>query len=62
MSFTAWEASCIRNLMALDGVELALLIVDDRPQPRSSLKERLPSLFNPKTLLWRAYQAAVLDP
>ena len=59
--FAAWEASCIRNLMALEGVEPALLIVDDRAQPRPSLKERLPNLFNPKTLLWRVYQRAVLN-
>ena len=59
--FAAWEASCIRNLMALEGVEPALLIVDDRPQSRPSLKERLPSLFNPKTVLWRVYQRAALN-
>ncbi len=43
--FAAWEASCIRNLMALEGVELALLIVDDRPQPRSSLEGAAPEPF-----------------
>lgn len=59
--FAAWEAECIRNLMAIEGVEPALLIVDDSPRPRLSFRERLPDLFNPKTLLWRVYQRAALN-
>ena len=60
-SFAAWEALCIRNLMAVDGVEPALLIVDDRPQQRTGRKQRLLNLFDPKTILWRLYQRAVLN-
>lgn len=60
-TFAAWEAACIRNLMALDGVEPALLLVDDRPPLQPSLGERLINLFNPKTLLWRLYQRAILN-
>ena len=61
-TFPAWEATCIRNLMAVDGVAPALLLIDDRPPPpRPGLRERLPDLFNPKTLLWRLYQRLMLN-
>jgi hypothetical protein len=59
--FAAWEAQCIRNLMELEGVQPALLIVDGRPTQRRSRRERIAALFNPKTLLWRLYQRAVLN-
>ena len=59
-SFAAWEALCIRNLMTVDGVEPALLI-DDRPQQRTGRKQRLLNLFDPKTILWRLDQRAVLN-
>ena len=60
--FAAWEAACIRNLMAVESVGPALLIVDDRPpdEPRK-LRDRLPELFNPKTILWRLYQRLALN-
>lgn len=61
-TFAAWEADCIRRLLAIDGVEPALLIVDDRPPaPRPGLGDRLSALCNPKTLLWRFYQRAILN-
>lgn len=60
-TFAAWEAACIRNLLAIDGVDAALLIIDDSAEPVRSLKERLPGFFNLKTLLWRLYQRAVLN-
>lgn len=58
--FAAWEAECIRSLMAAQGTEAALLIIDDQPH-RSPRRRRLASLFNLKTLLWRIYQRAVLN-
>lgn len=57
----AWEAKCVRTLLAVEGVELALLIVDDRPPERPAQRRRLAGMFNPKTLLWRIYQRAVLN-
>ena len=61
-TFSAWEAKCIQELIAIDGVDVALLIVDDRPPaPRPAGTERLSSLFNPKTVLWRAYQRLILN-
>ena len=59
--FAAWEASCIRALLEVEGVEPALLIVDDSPAPRPTRGERLRALFDPRTLLWRLYQRAVLN-
>ena len=60
--FAAWEAACIRSLMSVDGVEPALLIIDDRPPvDRQKLRDRLPELFNPKTILWRLYQRLSLN-
>ena len=42
--FHAWEAHCIRELLAVEGVELALLVVDpegDLEPPRGNLWQRL---------------------
>jgi len=44
--FHAWEAHCIRELLAVEGVELALLVVDpegDLEPPRGSLWQRIRS-------------------
>lgn len=30
-TFPAWQARCLQHLLALDGVEAALLVIDDRP-------------------------------
>lgn len=53
--FSAWQAHCIRELLAVPGVELVLLIVDteaDVPQPRRSFLARL---FSP-TAGWKLFQ------
>ena len=48
--------------MSVDGVEPALLSIDDRPPvDRQKLRDRLPELFNPKTILWRLYQRLSLN-
>jgi hypothetical protein len=60
-TFAAWEAACIRELLAVPGVSPELLIVDDRPPPAVGRKERLRGLLDPKTLLWRLYQRLVLN-
>lgn len=59
--FSAWEAACIRQLMAVEGVKPALLIIDDRPSVRVSSAERIIDLFDPRTLLWRLYQRIILN-
>ena len=59
--FADWEALCITNLLAVEGVEPALLIVDDRPVQPPSRRERLRALFDPRTLVWRLYQRLVLN-
>ncbi len=61
-SFAAWEAECIRNLMAVEGCELALLLIDDRPPPPAPGRmARLRELFDPKSFLWRLYQRLSLN-
>lgn len=59
--FPAWEALCIRSLIEIDGVEPALLIIDDRPPERLDPKKRMLGFLDPRTLLWRVYQRAVLN-
>lgn len=59
--FPAWEARCIEHLLALDGVEPALLIVDDDPPPAVSTKSRIRRLLSGKGVLWRIYQRAFLN-
>ena len=61
-SVAAWEAECIRNLMAVEECELALLLIDDRPSPPSPGRMAwLRGLFDPKTILWRLYQRVSLN-
>jgi len=56
-TFELWQAHCLRELMALPGVEPALLIVDAqarKPKVRKSLWQRITN----KQLVWNAYQRA----
>lgn len=57
-----WEAACIQQLLAVEGVTLELLIIDDSP-PLSdvALSQRLNSLFNLKTFGWKLYQRLFLN-
>ncbi len=54
-TFATWEARCIQNLLALDGVELKLLILDDNPHDTFSRLRNAPlskalSMFHRRVL------------
>lgn len=53
-TFQRWQASCIEELLAVPGVEPALLIVDGEGDKKPASKGLAASLTN-KTLLWNVY-------
>jgi len=59
-AFPAWQARCIEALLAEEGAELVLLIVDDQP-PRSPSRRRGAVRRPGETALWRLYERLVLD-
>jgi len=54
--FPYWEVECIRNLLSLKEVELALLIIDDEP------KKNLKKILNIKSFLFLAYHHLFINP
>jgi hypothetical protein len=53
-SFPAWQARCIEALLAVPGVEPALLIIDDRTLSRR-LGDRVARLARSEKMLWKAF-------
>ena len=49
-------AASIDELLKIDGVELALLIVDENPPDRSRLRDRLRKMLSLKGNLWAIFQ------
>jgi hypothetical protein len=63
-NFAAWEADCVRNLVAAEG-RPALLLVDRRPNPRKKpgpFWTRLRNLLRMKRKLWTLYERFRVDP
>lgn len=56
----AWEATCIRELLAVPGAELAALVVNStpRPPPKGTKLERL---VRGEATLWELYERFVVD-
>jgi hypothetical protein len=61
LTFPAWQARCIQQLLAKNGIEPVLLIIDETPQPRSSMRQSINRLLTRKMFLWRFYERAVLN-
>ena len=57
--FPAWQADCIRRLLELDGVELALLVLDKTPRhspaKQVTLRSRVQHLITGDFSLWDLY-------
>jgi hypothetical protein len=53
--FSAWQAHCIRELLAVKGVEPALLIVDPEGDPGPAHRSAVARLTSP-TAAWNLYQ------
>jgi hypothetical protein len=49
-------AASVRELLEIEGVEPALLILDVEPSRRTSILEKIKTLFRLKGLLWAAYR------
>lgn len=60
-TFPAWEARCLRHLLALEGVEAALLVVEERPAAHVSRREKVRGLLRRRTLLWAVYTRLFVD-
>lgn len=56
-TFPEWQARCLRHLLALEGVEAALLILDERPTPAGQASAQPPQL---RHLLWWLYASLQL--
>lgn len=61
LSFPAWQARCIEQLLTLKGVKPVLLIIDDNPRFVPPIWQRAARLMGGKTLLWRLYERVVLS-
>jgi hypothetical protein len=57
MRFQAWQAECLRKLMALDGVEPALIIIDAGAARHGGIRRYLRKLKSLRRLLWFVYRA-----
>lgn len=55
--FQAWQAECLRKLIALDGVEPALLIIDAGASEEGGVRRYLGKLKEVRRLFWYAYRA-----
>lgn len=55
--FQAWQAECLRRLIALDGVEPVLLIIDDEASQYRRLRAYARKLTDHSRLLWHLYSA-----
>jgi hypothetical protein len=53
--FSAWQARCIELLLAVPGVEPALLVVDARERPDPRFTARVSRLVGSEKLLWKAF-------
>lgn len=56
--FQAWQARCLRHLLAHERIEPALLIMDENGTASGGAGTYLSKLKNPRNLLWYAYRAA----
>jgi hypothetical protein len=64
-NFAAWEAECIRKLLAVDNVHSCLLIVDNRPnpvKPPAPFWTRARNLLRADKKLWLLYERLYSDP
>jgi hypothetical protein len=62
-TFREWQALCIRNLCAVEGVRPALLIIDARPPlPPKPLASRLGTLLRFRTNLFSLYSRHYVNP
>lgn len=55
-AFDEASADCLRQILALEGVELALVIVDETPVVYSGWRERLVKVLTGRGLLWGLHQ------
>ncbi|MBI2705686.1 MAG: hypothetical protein HYX32_10420 [Actinobacteria bacterium] len=55
LTFRRWQADVVRQLVAIDGVEPALLIIDARPPADRSAGARARRLTSSSTALWDTY-------
>jgi hypothetical protein len=61
-SFQQWEAACINELLAVPGVELALLIVDARPPAKPNpWYKKWKALRHVNTLGWEWYRRRSIE-
>jgi len=51
----AWEAQCLKEILAVPGTELTALIVDDRSGPTRGARTRMGRLALSRTRLWDAF-------
>jgi hypothetical protein len=62
-SFREWQALCIENLLAVEGVRPALLIIDARPPlPPKPLVARLGTVLRFRTNLFSLYSRYYVNP
>lgn len=54
--FPAWEARCLQHLLALGGVEAALLIINNIPPVPTTWREKLKKLLYFKGVFWLIYK------
>lgn len=63
-TLTAWEAECVRELLDLEAVEVALLIVEKKsgtPRPKRRLLRKLKTLLMSRNSFWLLYQRLFVD-
>ena len=53
--FDAWQARCIEALLALDGVEPGLLVIDARDRPSRRATDRFTRLARSENALWKGF-------
>ncbi|HEY5011815.1 MAG TPA: hypothetical protein VIK61_03805 [Acidimicrobiia bacterium] len=53
--FDAWQGRCLEALLALDGVEPGLLIIDARDRPSHRAIDRFTRLARSENLLWKGF-------